>query len=95
MKVNDFLLSKTPMAFRGGYAGRVQRPCLDILRAALTLVDQPLADHHAEQLMASHEAKKAFGKARQLYALHGREVDFRNIQKQVALKRIHHAPPAS
>ena len=68
---------------------------LDILRAALTLADQSLADHHAEQLMASQEAKKAFGKARQLYALHGREVDFRNIQKQVALKRIHHAPPAS
>ena len=40
--------------------------------------------------MASDEAKKVFGSARKLYALHGRENDFRNIQKQVALQRIHH-----
>mgnify|MGYP001768084285 CR=1 FL=1 len=36
------------------------------------------------------EAKRSFGAMRKQYALHGREQDFRNIQKRVALKRIHH-----
>jgi DNA-binding response OmpR family regulator len=63
---------------------------IDILRSALALGDHELADHQAEALLKSEEAKKSFGAMRKHYALHGREQDFRNIQKQVALKRIHH-----
>ena len=61
---------------------------LDVLRAALTLGDRELADRHAEQLMAGSDAKRVFGAIRTQYALHGREQDFREIQRQVALKRI-------
>lgn len=63
---------------------------LDVAYAALSLGDHELADHQAHYLMASDDAKKIFGSARKLYALHGREKDFREIQKQVALRRIHH-----
>ncbi len=63
---------------------------LDVAYAALSLGDHELADHQAHYMMASDEAKKIFGSARKLYALHGREKDFREIQKQVALRRIHH-----
>ncbi|MDE2441322.1 MAG: hypothetical protein KGP14_09880, partial [Betaproteobacteria bacterium] len=63
---------------------------LDILRSALRLGDHELADRQAEALLEGEEAKKSFGAMRKQYALHGREQDFRNIQKQVALKRIHH-----
>ena len=63
---------------------------LDVAYAALGLGDHELADHQAHYMMASDEAKKIFGSARKLYALHGREKDFREIQKQVALRRIHH-----
>lgn len=63
-------------------------PRLDVLRAALVLADHELADRQCECLMASAEAKKLFGTVRNLYALHGREVDFRNIQRAVALQRI-------
>ena len=68
---------------------------LDILRSALTLGDHELADHQAEALLEGEEAKKSFGAMRKHYALHGREMDFRNIQKQVALKRIRHDTPSS
>jgi len=44
--------------------------------------------------MAGPEAKKTFGCLRNQYALHGREKDFRDLQKQVALKRIHHEEEA-
>ena len=67
---------------------------LDILRSALTLADHELADHQAKALLEGEEAKKSFGAMRKQYALHGREGDFRNIQKQVALKRIKHDTPA-
>jgi len=40
--------------------------------------------------MAGPEAKKTFSSIRKQYALHGREKDIREIQKQVALKRIRH-----
>jgi hypothetical protein len=40
--------------------------------------------------MSGPEAKKAFSSIRKQYALYGREMDFREIQKQVAMKRIHH-----
>ncbi len=63
---------------------------LDILRSALTLGDHELADHQAKALLEGEEAKKSFGAMRKQYALHGREQDFRNIQKRVALKRIQH-----
>ena len=63
---------------------------LDVAYAALGLGDNELADHQAHYMMASDDAKKIFGSARKLYALHGREKDFREIQKQVALRRIHH-----
>lgn len=63
---------------------------LDVMRAALTVDDHELADRHAGELMAGEDAKKTFSSIRKLYALHGREQDFRGIQKQVALKRIHH-----
>lgn len=66
---------------------------LDVLRAALSIVDNELADNHAKLLMAGAEAKKVFSLIRAQYALHGREMDFREIQKQVALKRIHHDEP--
>ena len=70
---------------------------IDVLSAALLVGDRELADRHAEQLMAGPDAKKTFSTLRKQYALHGREKDFREIQKQVALKRIHHdetpAPP--
>ncbi len=68
---------------------------LDILRSALNLGDHELADHQAAALLEGEEAKKSFGAMRKHYALHGREMDFRNIQKQVALKRIRHDTPAS
>jgi DNA-binding response OmpR family regulator len=73
---------------------------LDIIRASLSIDDPELADRHAENLMAGTDAKKFFGAIRNLYALHGREADFREIQKQVALKRIRHdevpaTPPAA
>ena len=68
---------------------------LDILRSALTLGDHELADHQAELLMEADDAKKTFGSTRKLYALHGREMDFRNIQKQAALARIKHDAPAA
>ena len=69
---------------------------LDVAYAALGLGDNELADHQAHYMMASDDAKKIFGSARKLYALHGREKDFREIQKQVALRRIHHEePPAA
>lgn len=69
---------------------------IDVMRAALSVGDHELADLHTEQLMAGLEAKRVFGTIRTQYALHGREKDFREIQKQVALKRIHHdeKPPA-
>ena len=63
---------------------------LDVTCAALGLGDHELADHQAHYLMASDDAKKIFGSARKLYALHGRKKDFREIQKQVARRRIHH-----
>ena len=62
---------------------------IDVMRAALSIADHELADTHTEQLMASPDAKKVFAAIRKHYALHGREKDFRDIQKQVALKRIH------
>jgi len=70
---------------------------LDVMRAALSVTDNELADLHAEQLMAGPEAKKTFSSIRNQYALHGREKDIREIQKQVALKRIRHeeAAPAT
>ena len=63
---------------------------MDIMRAALGLNDHELADLHAEQLMASADAKKVFATLRAQYSLHGREKDLREIQRQVALKRIKH-----
>jgi len=69
---------------------------LDLMQAALTIADRELADCQCENLMLGNEAKKLFGAVRNQYALYGREVDFREIQRQVALKRIHHddAPAA-
>ena len=67
---------------------------LDVLRAALTTDDSELADGQAQTLMAGDEAKKVFSATRKLYALHGREGDFREIQKRVALRRIHHEETA-
>lgn len=67
---------------------------LDVLRAALAVDDRELADGQAQTLMAGEDAKKVFGATRKLYALHGREGDFREIQKQVALRRIHHEEAA-
>lgn len=63
---------------------------LDVMRAALAVGDNELADRHTEQLMAGDEAKMVFNAIRKQYALHGREQSFREIQRQVALKRIHH-----
>ncbi len=69
---------------------------IDVLRAALSVGDHELADRHAEVLMSGSDAKKVFGALRTQYALYGREMDFRNIQKQVALRRIHQeATPAA
>ncbi|MBS1160462.1 MAG: Response regulator receiver:Tetratricopeptide 4 [Proteobacteria bacterium] len=64
---------------------------LDVMRAALTLADNELADSQCGQLLAGSDAKKLFATMRSLYALHGREVDFRNLQREIALQRIHHA----
>ena len=66
---------------------------LDVMRASLWLQDFELADRHAKHLMADKEAKKIFNTVRSQYALHGRENDFRNIQRQVAMQRIHHDEP--
>jgi len=63
----------------------------DILRAALSISDKALADLHTRHLVGSLEAKKVFSSIRAQYALYGREQDFREIQKEVALKRIHDA----
>lgn len=54
------------------------------MRAALAIEDHPLADRQTAQLMLDVDAKKVFGTIRTQYALHGRENDFREIQKQVA-----------
>jgi hypothetical protein len=62
---------------------------MDIVRAALSVKDHKLADLHADYLMSSLDAKKVFNNVRTQYALHGREQDFRSIQKEVALRRIH------
>jgi DNA-binding response OmpR family regulator len=63
---------------------------VDIMRAALSLCDNALADLQAEQLMAGPDAKKVFNTLRAQYSLHGREKDLREIQRQVALMRIKH-----
>jgi len=63
---------------------------VDIMRAALSTGDRELADLEAEHLMASPDAKKVFSTLRAQYSLHGREKELREIQRQVALKRIHH-----
>lgn len=63
---------------------------LDVMRAALVLSDRELADHQCEELMRGPDAKKMFSAMRGLYSRHGRETEFRDIQRQVALKRIHH-----
>jgi DNA-binding response OmpR family regulator len=63
---------------------------VDVLRAALAVADGELADRQARALMSGEDAKKVFGAVRKLYALQGREPDFREIQRQVALQRIHH-----
>lgn len=75
---------------------------VDIMRAALSISDSELADLHAELLMAGPDAKKVFGTLRGQYSLYGREKDLREIQRQVALKRIKHeenaakaSPPAT
>jgi hypothetical protein len=61
---------------------------MDVVRAALSVKDNELADLHTGFLMSSHDAKKVFGNIRAQYALNGREQDFRTIQKEVALRRI-------
>jgi DNA-binding response OmpR family regulator len=61
---------------------------VDVLRAALSLEDRELADSQARQIMSGDDAKRVFGTVRKLYALQGREPDFREIQRQVALQRI-------
>jgi hypothetical protein len=61
---------------------------MDVVRAALSVKDNELADLHTGFLMSSHDAKKVFGNIRTQYALYGREQDFRTIQKEVALRRI-------
>ncbi|MBK7415926.1 MAG: response regulator [Dechloromonas sp.] len=61
---------------------------MDIVRAALSVKDHKLADLHTDYLMSSLDAKKVFSNIRAQYALHGREQDFRTIQKEVALRRI-------
>jgi DNA-binding response OmpR family regulator len=63
---------------------------VDVLRAALSVDDRELADTQARQIMSGEDAKKVFGAVRKLYALQGREPDFREIQRQVAMQRIHH-----
>lgn len=63
---------------------------IDVLRAALSVDDRELADRQARALMSGDDARKVFGSVRKLYALHGRENDFREIQRQVALQRIQH-----
>ena len=63
---------------------------VDILRAALSVGDHELADLEAEHLMAGPDAKKVFSTLRAQYSMHGREKGLREIQRQVALKRIHH-----
>lgn len=73
------------MAYLLPAAGRI-----DVLRAALVVDDRELADVQARQLMLGDDAKRVFGTVRKLYALHGREPDFREIQRQVALQRIQH-----
>lgn len=66
---------------------------LDVLRAALATDDGELADRQARHLMAGHDAKKVFATVRKYYSLHGREMALREIQRQVALERIHHETP--
>ncbi|MDD2662580.1 MAG: response regulator [Dechloromonas sp.] len=64
---------------------------LDLVRGALEVRDAELADRQATQLLGGDDAKRVFAMLRKLYALYGREVDFRELQKQIALRRIHHA----
>lgn len=68
---------------------------VDVLRAALKVDDRELADRQARELISGSEARKVFGGVRKLYALHGRENDFREIQRVVAMQRIHHDEEAA
>lgn len=67
---------------------------VDVMRAALEGGDHDLADHQARMLLGGDDAKRVFPVLRKYYALFGREVDFRNLQKEVALRRIQHETPA-
>lgn len=66
---------------------------LDVVRASLWLRDFELADGQTRHLMAERDAKKIFNTLRSQYSLHGRESDFRDIQRQVAMQRIHQEEP--
>lgn len=68
---------------------------IDVLRTALSLADHALADAQSALLLEGEDAKRSFNRMRALYALQGREMDFRNIQKTVALRRIHHDAPVT
>jgi CheY-like chemotaxis protein len=63
---------------------------LDLVRGALEVRDSELADRQAAQLLGGGDVKRVFAMLRKLYVLYGREVDFRELQKQIALRRIHH-----
>jgi len=61
---------------------------MDILRAALETADGELADRQARELIAGDEARRVFATVRRLYTQYGRDSEFREIQRQVALLRI-------
>lgn len=67
---------------------------VDLVRAALAGGDDELALRQTRRLMAGGDAKKIFGAVRKLYAVQQREAEFRELQREVALQRIHHEAPA-
>lgn len=66
---------------------------VDGLRAALAIGDNAFADEIARRLMDEEGVRRVFQSALSIYARHGRQQDFRDLQKQAALARIRHAPP--
>ena len=72
----------------------IEERLVDALRAALAIGEPELADAIAHRLMNEEGVRRVFQAALAVYARHGREKDFRNIQRKAALSRIAHEPKA-
>lgn len=82
------------LALREVWLGTPMTPerLVDGLRAALAIGNNGFADEIARRLMDEEGVRRVFQSALAVYARHGRQQDFRDLQKQAALARIRHAP---